>query len=205
MEDFDIVSYLLGTKSSGGSGNGNAYAYTAPPTESVGENGEYYYELNAEGSGIVSGSLNQSANTSAAGWEFKAINSFSVIGLRGYARQAYTGTLVLGTTSTQLVSKSVQTIANEWVEVMLDEPIQLTAETNYIVMLLGNQNTLSYNISSNLTFDSNLSYVRARYGQFPGNTEDRNVYSADVIIDRPGPPYPVRTQYYKTGGVWVAV
>lgn len=192
--------------SGGGGGSGNAYAYTVPPTASVGENGEYYFELNASGgNGIASGSLTGGANTGIAGWEFTALSSFSVIGLRGYARQAYTGTLVLGTTSAQLVSKSVQTIANDWAEVMLDEPIQLTAGTNYIVMLFGNPSTLSYNTASGLTINSKLSYVCARYGSFPGNTEANNVYSADIIIGGGIPPYPIRTQYYKTGGVWVAV
>ncbi len=192
--------------SGGGGGNGNAYAYTVPPTASVGENGEYYFELYDVS--IITGlqsEPNNNANTGTAGWEFTANEDITVIGARGLARSTYTGTIKLANSSgTVLAEKSVSLVANTWVNVDFDNPVALTAGNNYIIMLFGNSSTLMY--QNNPTVASQITYVRGRYGSLPGSTESGTAYSVDILIEgNQQPPYPVKTQYYKTGGEWVAV
>lgn len=190
----------------GGGGNGNAYAYTVPPTASVGENGEYYFELYA--SSIINGLQSEpssNANTGTAGWEFTANENLIIVGARGFARSSYVGTIKLADVSgTVLAEQSVSLAANAWVSVDFDNPVALTAGNNYIIMLFGNSGTLKY--QSNPTVASQITYVRGRYGSLPGNAESGTAYSVDILIRKDSnPPYPVKTQYYKTGGEWVAV
>jgi len=185
---------------------GNAYASTDPPTSSVGENGNYYFELNdlVTINGLQS---EPSANASAAtaGWEFTANENLIILGARAYARSSYTGTIKLAnSTGTVLAEKSVSLVTNTWVSVMFDTPVTLTAGSNYIIMLFGNSSTLRY--QTNPTVTSQITYVRGRYGSLPGNSESGTAYSVDILIQGDqNPPYPLKTQYYKTGGVWVQV
>lgn len=191
---------------SGGGGGGNAYAETTPPSASVGQNGDYYFELNNSVTiNGLQGEPNEYANTGTAGWEFTANANLTILGVRGYALLPYTGTIKLADSSgTVLAEKSVSLDANTWVSVMFDAPVTLTAGSNYIIMLFGNKNTLMY--QRNPTVASQITFVCGRYGSLPGNTETGTAYSVDIIIQgNSNPPYPVKKQYYKTGGVWVTV
>lgn len=185
-------------------GSGNAYAYTDLPSASVGQDGEYYFEIGGL-PGILKGTLGNNANTGVAGWEFKVSTSMLLVGLRGYARSSYNGTIKFGDLNGVIVEKSIALVANQWSEVTLDTPIQLTPGTSYIVMVFGNGGTLSWNYVSDMTLNPKVVLVQARYGSYPGSIESGNIYAADVVLRDVSPPYPVRRQYYKTGGVWVAV
>lgn len=187
-------------------GGGNAYADTVPPPASLGENGQYYFELcNTQVINGLQSEPDENANTGTAGWEFTANENLIIVGARGYARSTYTGTIKLADTSgTVLAEKSVSLVANGWVSVMFDTPVTLTAGSNYIIMLFGNSKTLRY--QTNPTVASQITYVRGRYGSLPGSMETGTAYSVDILIqDSLNPPYPLKTQYYKTGGVWVPV
>ena len=190
--------------SGGGGGGGNAYAYIAPPSASVGENGDYWFELYNTITGLRS-EPNNSANTGVAGWEFTANEDITVIGARGLASSSYVGVIKLSDISgTVLAEKSISLVANSWVNVEFDNPVTLTAGNHYIIMLFGNGGTLKY--TRNPIVASQITYVQARYGSLPGSTESGTAYSADILIQKSSnPPYPVKTQYYKTGGEWVAV
>lgn len=187
-------------------GGKNAYSDTVPPSASAGDNGDYYFEL--DNSAIANGlqtDPSYNANTSTAGWEFTANSTLTVVGARGRARSTYTGTIKLADSSgTVLAEKSVNLIINTWVSVMFDTPVTLTTGSNYIIMLFGNASTLTY--QRNPTTASEITYVCGRYGNLPGTQEAQTAYSVDVLIKRNiEPPYPLKTQYYKTGGVWVQV
>lgn len=185
---------------------GNAYANTIPPTASVGQDGDYYFELNniITINGLQS-EPNSNANTGTAGWEFTANESLTILGARGYARSSYTGTIKLADSSgAVLAEKSVSLVANAWTSVMFDTPVTLTSGSNYIIMLFGNSSTLRY--QNNPTVASQITYVRGRYGSLPGSSETGTAYSVDILIQGDqNPPYPLKTQYYKTGGAWVTV
>lgn len=191
---------------SGGGGGGNAYTDTVPPPASLGENGDYYFELyNSQVINGLQSEPNLTANTGTAGWEFTANENLTICGARGYARSSYIGTIKLANSSgTVLAEKSVSLVENTWVNVEFDNPVALTAGNNYIIMLFGNYNTLRY--QQNPATASQVTYVRGRYGSLPGSSENRTAYSVDILIQRAlNPPYSFKTQYYKTGGVWVTV
>lgn len=187
-------------------GGGNAYANTVPPTAVVGQDGDYYFELNNTPfiNGLQS-EPNLNANTGTAGWEFTANENLTILGARGYARSSYTATIKLANSSgTVLAEKSVSLVDNTWVSVTFDTPVTLTAGSNYIIMLFGNSSTLRY--QTNPTVASQITYVRGRYGSLPGTSENGTAYSVDIVIQgNQNPPYPLKTQYYKTGGLWVTV
>lgn len=181
---------------------GNAYAGVSSPDESIGQNGAYYFELADVGSGLRS-ELNYSANTGVAGWEFTANEDITVIGARGLARSSYVGVIKLSDISgTVLAEKSISLVANTWVSVDFDNPVSLTAGNNYIIMLFGDSGTLKY--THNPIVASQITYVQARYGNLPGSTESGTAYSVDILIQGI-PPFPLKTQYYKTEGMWVPV
>lgn len=187
-------------------GGGNAYVDTVPPPASLGENGQYYFELN--NTQVINGlqsEPNEYANTGIAGWEFTANENLTILGARGYALSSYTGTIKLANASgTVLAEKSVSLLAYTWAIVTFDTPVTLTAGSNYIIMLFGNSRTLRY--QTNPTVASQITYVRGRYGSLPGSSENGTAYSVDILIQGSrNPPYPFKTQYYKTGGVWVTV
>lgn len=189
----------------GGAGE-NAYAYNDPPSASIGQDGEYYFDIGGL-PGILKGSLDKNANTGIAGWELKVNTNMLLVGLRGHARDSYNGTIKFGDLNGVIVEKSITLVANQWSEVTLDTPIQLTAGTSYIVMVFGNSNTLSWGYAAEpyMTINPKVMFVRARYGSYPGSIESGHIYAADVVLREVSPPYPIRRQYYKTGGVWVQV
>ena len=205
---FDVTSFLMGKASGGGGGGGNAFAKYRAPTSADGENGEYWFELMNYSPGIISGDFSGNASTPNAGWEFEVTEEVSLVGLRGKARNSYTGTLKFGTTSEKLAEKSVDLVAGEWVSVRLDDPITLSPNTRYVVMLYGQASTLSYNSRGFVSINSKVVYKHARYTNYatewPGNTENSNVYSADVMLGT-DPPYPINKQYYKAAGTWSEV
>jgi len=208
MEDFDIVSYLLGTKSGGGGGGGsggNAWASLDEPSASVGADGDYYFHL-VNGTPALASEATTDASTAAAGWEFSANESITVVGARAKARSSYTATIKFGLLDgTVLAEKNIDLENGDWVTVLFDNPITLTANQDYIIMVLGNQNTFNYSSSRPTMATNKLSYVRGRYGSFPGTAEPGSYYNVDVLIGSGEPPYTADRQYYKTGGVWVAV
>ena len=185
------------------------YAYTSPPTSLIGENGDYYMELSdAAYSPAFANDPANNANSASGGWEFKANAAINILGVRAYVRSSMTGkTIQFGTSSgTVLKTVTVDLAANQWTEVLFDEPVTLTAGTNYIVLLTANSGTLKYQTNPALTTDK-LTYVRGRYGTFPGSQESGTAYSVDVLYESGAsePPYPIKKEYYKTGGAWTEV
>ena len=140
----------------------------APPPASLGTDGDYYYQRGNLRRSIqsVTGTISASS-TPAYGTEFTVIQPVTVTHLFARIGAERTGKMQLGTTSEILAeTESVTFYAGEWVEVPLQSPIQLSTGTNYLVKVLLNSSPgyVSYVSSiSNLTYDSNFSYVATRY------------------------------------------
>lgn len=206
---FDPVSYAMGKAAGGGGGGGggdeNAFASLAAPTSADGQDGQYWFQLAGGFTPGYSGSLSGMANTPTAGWQFTATEALKVVGLRGRTRAAVAGGyLKFGTLTDILAEVQTDFLSGEWTNVLLDNPITLTPGTDYIVMLFGSSQTLSYSASSALTFQAGITYKQARYGSYPGTIEQNNVYSADILIEAT-PPYQMSKQYYKSNGTWSEV
>lgn len=186
-------------------GGGNAWASLDEPSASIGQNGDYYFHL-VNGTPALASEAITNASTAAAGWEFGVNESIAVVGARAKARSSYTATIKFGLLDgTVLAEKSIDLENDSWVTVLFDNPITLTVNQDYIIMVLGNQNTFYYSSSRPTLATNKLSYVRGRYGSFPGTVEPQSYYNVDVLIGREEPPYMADRQYYKTGGVWVPV
>lgn len=189
--------------SGGGGGTGNAWSGTSAPSDAVGENGQYYFQLSTDNHALVNDPASN-ANTGTAGWEFTAASAITIVGVRAMARSSYTGTVKFGEAGgTILKEVGVSLVAGQWVEAMFDSPVTLTTNTHYIVMLFGNSSTLLYQRSPTLRTNA-ITYVRGRYGGFPGTNESGTAYSVDVLYQIE-PPYPIKSEYYKSGGTWSQV
>ena len=206
MPNFDIVSYLMGKSNGGGgsSGGGNAYAYLSPPTSNIGKDGEYYFELNdktyREGADIE---LTNIASVLSGGWEFRVDSAIKICGARAQARSNSTGIVKLADNNGNvLAEKSIKLMQNQWNYIFFDSSIPLTVGNNYIIMLFCSSAILNYTKAGDITGPS-ITYVRGRYGGLPGTQEDRVYYGVDILIEEDAsPPFLIKTQYYKSGGVW---
>ena len=206
MPNFDIVSYLMGKSNGGGgsSGGGNAYAYLSPPTSNIGKDGEYYFELSdkgyREGANIEPYS---SASVLSGGWEFQVNSAIKICGARAQARSNGTGIVKLADSNGNvLAEKSIKLEQNEWNYLLFDSSIPLTVGNNYIIMLFCSSAILNYTRIREIT-DPSITYVRGRYGGLPGTQEGSVYYGVDILIEEGlSPPFPIKTQYYKSGGVW---
>ena len=98
--------------------------------------------------------------------------------------------------------------ANEWVEVALQSPIQLTPGTNYLVKANvdnpGGYGRIAYfYYGHNVTFDSKISHVQARYGQtWPGSAESPNRILVGISYLTSDGLYKIYNQYHKASGSW---
>ena len=190
---------------SGGGGGGNAWASLDAPSASVGADGDYYFHL-VKGTPALATAATQDASTAVAGWEFTVIDPVTVVGARAKARSSYTATIKFGLPDgTVLAEKNIDLENGTWVNTSFDNPITLTVNQNYVIMVLGNAKTFYYSPTRPSLTTDKLSYVRGRYGSFPGTQESLSYYNVDVLIGSGEPPYTADRQYYKTGGVWVQV
>lgn len=204
---FDAVSYMMGKATGGGgSSGGNAWASLDAPSSSVGVDGDYYFHL-GKGVPALYSEAPRDATTPAAGWQFVANEAIQIVGARAKARSTYTGTIKFGRSSdgTVLAEKNIDLVNNAWVSIIFDNPITLTVNQNYIIMVLGNENTFFYSQYAPTLRTDKISYSQGRYGSFPGTPEAKSYYNVDVLIGSGEPPYPIDTEYYKTGGLWVPV
>ena len=165
----------------------NSGMYTGidtPPPSSLGSDGDYYYQRSNLRRSIqsVSTSGPEGSQATAYGNEFTVTEPVTVKSLFAKTVENRTGKIQFGTTSEILAETETVTFpANEWVEVALQSPIQLTPGTNYLVKVNvnnpGGYGRIAYFYYGflNVTFDSKFSYVQARYGQtWPGSTESPN-------------------------------
>lgn len=197
---------VLGGSGGGGGGSGNAFASINAPTAADGENGQYWFQLlKATYKNGATFNPTSSATISIGGWEFTANSAITICGARATAHTSYTGTVKLADSNgTVLAEKSISLEAGQWVYVYFDSDVTLTAGNNYIITLFGNSGTLVYTTSA--ATDASISYVRGRYGGLPGTPESGVLYGVDVLIESEAqPPYPLKKQYYKSGGIWTEV
>ena len=189
----------------GGGGDKNAYVSRSAPSADSGRDGDYYFQITDHKNALASEAVSN-AQTNAGGWEFTVNNAITVIGARAKARYRYTATIALGLSDgTILRETSIALEAYEWVSVRFASPVTLTTGNHYVIMLLGNSGTQYYSGSAPSFTTDQISYVRGRYGSFPGTQEGGSYYNTDILYELPGPSYPMDKQYYKSNGVWTEV
>lgn len=181
----------------------------APPPASLGSDGDYYYQRTILARSIksVNSSSIEGSYTSAYGVEFTVTEPVTVTHLFAKTKNLRTGKLQIGTTSQILAeTESVLFPANEWVELPLASPIQLSPGTNYVVKAVVTviQGTVAYVRSiSNLTYDSKFTYVRARYDtSWPGSAESGICPLVGISYLTNDGVYKIRKQFYKSSGSW---
>lgn len=178
---------------------------TEPPEESVGANGNYYYQRTNSADIIksYSGTV-QGSNTSVYGIEFEVLSDVVVSSLMGMTTQAKTGKLRLGTLDTVLAEVIATFPAETWVNIPLENPITLTAGTHYILQTVIDQTpgAIAHLSSVNqIVYDPDVRYIQSRYGGFPGNTESNS--GVLVSFRKMLPYYLVEKQYLKVNNEWL--
>lgn len=186
----------------------DVYVGTGEPSQDVGSDGNYYYKryLKNFEYGCTTNPSN-SSSTSMSGYEFKTVNAISVKGLRGYSRTSGTGKLFLAAVDGTVLGQidGVQFAAGGWTEAYFETPIQLSADTNYIVMVRRSQGALSYQTKSQATVNANITAIAGRYDALPGSVDSSNLYGADILIEKNPGVYLVDKQYIKQSGSWVQI
>ena len=183
------------------------YVGTDEPPQDVGSDGNYYYKRYVKTEYGCTTNPNQNSQTSMSGYEFKTVNAISVKGLRGYSRTSGTGKLFLAAADGTVLGQidDVQFAAGGWTEAYFETPIQLSADTNYIVMVQRSQGGLLYQTKSRATVNANITAIAGRYGSLPGSVDSANLYGADIIIEKNPAVYLVDKQYIKQSGAWIQI
>lgn len=130
--------------------------------------------------------------TQQAGWWFLANADRTVVGLRIYGASSGTEVLRLWNFETQalVASVTVTSLVGQWVEGLLDSPVQISSNTRYVVTAR-RQNaasrTLAYLPMTNITFHADVTAGQASFSNtdgYPGAIADQNVYGLpDVILE----------------------
>ena len=180
---------------------------TSEPSDSEGNNGDYYYlrtnSITAKGGNWQA--LSPSSQVQA-GWEFYPNSEVILKSLYVQPRANISGYLLLGDTDGNRIvqTDSDSFTLNEWNEIVLDTTITLEANKHYIVQAVFNSSGgLNYANSSNITFSDLITYVQGRYGGFIGTTESGIAYSVDIGLKKSSEYYLITKQYVKENGVWV--
>lgn len=180
-----------------------------PPPASLGSDGDYYYQR-----GIFTRSI-QSVNTSAIsgsltqgyGTEFTVNQPITVTHLLARFTSSRARKLQIGTTNEMLAeTENTMFPANTWIEIPLASVIQLTPGTNYIVKAVAGSEPggVAYvSSTSDLTYDSKFTYVRARYGTSWPGTSEANVHPlVGVVYSGSDGVSRIVKQFYKASGSW---
>ncbi len=183
----------------------------APPPASLGSDGDYYYQrdnLQRSIQSVNTSSINGS-NERAYGTQFAVTEPVTVTHLFVRTTENRTGKLKIGTISQILAeTESAAFPANEWVEVPLQSPIQLSTNTNYLVKAVIDSTYSSGRVTyvrsrSNLTYNNKVSYGGTYYGTSWPGTVDYSVYVVVGItfVDSNG-LYRILKQFHKDAGLW---
>ena len=137
--------------------------------------------------------------TSVYGNVITPTEDITISGMRALTNASGTAKLRLGTMSDIIEEiTNVTLVANEWAEGNFQSSIQLTANTSYIIQVERTGGSsgggIGYTQSSgNVSINSKIiNNGSARYGSFPGNSENGVWVGVDIIIDTtpPTPPPP---------------
>lgn len=182
-----------------------------PPPAGLGSDGDYYYQRSKWQRSIQSINASASIQGSSAlayGTEFTVTKPLTVESLFAMTKENRTGKLQIGTTSEILAETDTVTFpANEWVEVPLTSPIQLSTDTHYVVEVAIDSTYSAGKIAyiwqgqQNVNYDSWFSYVSARAGTpWPGTSETPNRVFVGIIYS--DGLYRIHKQFYKSSGAW---
>lgn len=148
--------------------------------------------------GYLSFTASGSSGTTTYGNVITPTEDITITGLRALSSVSGTCTLRIGNTSLIMEEiTNIVMIADEWCEGTFAEPIQLTANTDYIIQVEKTSSTtgsIAYTQSSDdVSINSKIiNNGDARYGYFPGYVESGVWAGVDIIIDTtpPEPPTP---------------
>ena len=166
-----------------------------------------YFGTNSDGKygisdiGSVSGSLGTYFNT--AGWQFTALQSFSVVGMRVYRAISYTGYItkvtMWDTDGNSLATADVDdsTVSQgEWIDVMFDTPISVETGESYVISAYSRQDCMlkAANVTfSGVQFDKGLK--NASGYSFPTGANTSYLYApVDIIIGASITEYKIQTE-----------
>lgn len=191
--------------------NSGMYTGPLPPPASLGTDGDYYYQrINWQRSiqSVSPGSI-LGSNTNAYGTEFAVTQPVTVTHLFARTNLSKTGKFQIGTTSEILAEiENVSFNAEEWTEVLLQSPIQLTPGTNYVVKVIvttspGNVGYVSK--QSSLNYGSDFTFIATRYGtSWPGSSESGAYALVGVSYVGSG-LYRITKQFHKESGSWSVI
>ena len=187
------------------------YADTeAPPPSSLGSDGDYYYQKSYIQKSIISvntSSINGS-NERNYGTKFAVTAPVTVTHLFARTTENRTGKMKIGTISQILAeTENVQFPANEWVEVPLASPIQLSPGTNYLVKVFIDSTYSTGRVAyvqnlSNIAYDSLFSYVGTYYGTSWPGTQESGIYPLVCIGYAESGLCRIVKQFHKDSGSW---
>ena len=189
------------------------FGVNRPPEASLGSNGDYYYQRDKSIRSIKNYSSSLSGGSSIAyGIEFYVTQDVTVTHLCCRTTENRTGKLQIGTVSEILAeTENVSFPANTWVEIELSTPIQLTAETHYVVRanidsIYGTGKIAYADGSSQVSYQSIVRYVQGRYTSdgsvWPGTTELGSGCLSCIKYLNSNGLYMIHSQFYKTSGAW---
>lgn len=191
---------------SGGGGSPGVYVGTENPLSSLGDDGDYYYKripgylTGLKRSYVESFWTNSSAYSS--GNIFTVSEARKCLGLSVRLRSGATVTihLVNYDEKTLLASKSGELSAG-WNALMLEQPVDLLPNVQYLVFTSANYTRLSYmaNESSRTCVNVVKGIYNVNASTFTGTEDSANFYSSDVLME---PVFRVTDQYLKVSGAW---
>lgn len=192
------------------------FGVNRPPDSSLGSNGDYYYQRDKSIRSIKSHGSSLSGGSSIAyGIEFYVTQDVTVTHLCAITTETRVGKLQIGTMSEILAEiENVSFPANTWVEIELSTPIQLTAETHYVVRAnmdsVYSTGKIAYaQGSSQVTYQSIVKYVQGRYTNdgsvWPGTAESSSGCLSCLKYLSSDELYKIHNQFYKTAGTWVEI
>lgn len=175
------------------------------PSNDIGVNGDYYYQRMKETQAFPVSMDSNTTGQTVAGFEFFTNSVCKVVALSALmSGQAVVNIALYDTSGNVLASVNNVTIpsSNKWYRFVLDNPVTLQANTNYIVMVekVSGGGGIRYQQGTITPATDLLTFVRGRYGTPPGNQESGTRYSADVCVE--SGEYKIFNSYIKESGSW---
>lgn len=205
-QGYDGLGTVTVNVSGGGGGSPGVYVGTENPLSSLGDDGDYYYKripsnLTGLKRSYVESSWSSSSSYSS-GYIFTVSEARKCFGLSVRLRSSATVTihLVNYDEKTLLASESGEYGAG-WHDLMLEQPVDLLPNVQYLVFASANYARLSYIF--NTADRININVIKGIYdinsSTFTGIEDSANIYSTDVLME---PVFRVTDQYLKVSGTW---
>lgn len=174
-----------------------------PPSNDVGVDGDYYYQRVDNKQAYPTFTASGSTMQTRAGYEFVTNGVCKVTGLCALMSGSSVVNIALYNTSGDVIA-SVSNVSidsgGKWVVAPLAEPVTLSANTHYIVMVEKvSGGSIRYAQGTQQPGTNLITFEIGRYGTPPGTQESNTRYSADIYIEY---YYNITNSYIKESGSW---